>query len=387
MKVIFAADTSFYYFGNDYPGDAAADAAMAEARACFDRTDFSVINLETTFGEKEALTPIPKSGPNQVSAPAFWRYIEALAPDAACLANNHTMDFGEKPLRDTVEGLKERGIRPFGAGENIGEAYAPAVLEKDGHRVAVIGVCENEFGSATETTAGSAGYALGRVTAAVRAAKARGETPVVFFHGGNEYNPFPSPMKKELYRHFVDVGAAAVIAMHTHCPQGYEIYEGAPIVYSMGNFFFPATPYPDRPRNEVWWYGYMSLLSFEGNRVELDIIPYKQGFDGVHLLCGEASARFEEYMRFITAPIGDDELLRRYFDAWSIKQGWLEVVGRLLENEKSGSASVRNFFSCEAHNEVLTREAITRFEGRVEEAEKLIPHITALQEMQILALS
>ena len=30
MKVLFAADTSFYYFGNDYPGDAAADAAMAE---------------------------------------------------------------------------------------------------------------------------------------------------------------------------------------------------------------------------------------------------------------------------------------------------------------------------------------------------------------------
>ena len=267
MKVLFAADTSFYYFGNDYPGDAAADAAMAEVKACFDGADFSVINLETTFGEKENLTPIPKSGPNQVSAPAFWRYIEALSPDAACLANNHTMDFGAKPLRDTVAGLKERGIRPFGAGENIREAYAPAILEKDGHRVAVIGVCENEFGSATESAAGSAGYALGRVTEAVRAAKARGETPVVFFHGGNEYDPFPSPIKKDLYRHFVDLGAAAVIAMHTHCPQGYEIYRGVPIVYSMGNFFFPAPPYPDRPRNEVWWYGYMSLLSVEGDRV------------------------------------------------------------------------------------------------------------------------
>ena len=40
--------------------------------------------------------------------------------------------------------------------------------------------------------------------------------------------------KTELYRHFIDIGAAAVIAMHTHCPQGYEIYNGAPIVYSKG---------------------------------------------------------------------------------------------------------------------------------------------------------
>ena len=67
---------------------------------------------------------------------------------------------------------------------------------------------------------------------------------------------FPSPAKTELYRHFVDLGARAVIAMHTHCPQGYEIYNGCPIIYSMGNFFFPLT----RNRISTWDIGYMTML-------------------------------------------------------------------------------------------------------------------------------
>lgn len=60
----------------------------------------------------------------------------------------------------------------------------------------------------------------------------------------------------ELYRHFIDLGAEAVIAMHTHCPQGYEFYNGKPIVYSMGNFFFPHK----KDKEKSWYHGYMSEL-------------------------------------------------------------------------------------------------------------------------------
>ncbi len=383
MKILFAADVSFHYFGNAYPGDEAALSAMAEAKACFDRADFSVINLETTFGDKKSCTPIPKSGPNQISAPDFRKYIEALAPSAACLANNHAGDFGGAPLLSTMDFLASIGCKPFGAGKSIHEAYLPAKLEKDGTRVALIGVCENEFGSAGEEVAGSAGYSLGRVTAAIKTARSERYTPVIFFHGGNEHHPFPSPMKKELYRHFIDIGAGAVVAMHTHCPQGYEIYEGAPIIYSMGNFYFPAPPYPTKPRYKVWAYGYMSLLAFKKEGIGVETIPYRQDFDGIHILKGEELLRFEKYLRFISLPIGDDALLQKYFDAWCIKQNWLASFVKLSSVEKSDPAAVRNFLSCEAHNEVLKNEALLRFEGRAEEAGALIAEIEALQEMEI----
>lgn len=61
---------------------------------------------------------------------------------------------------------------------------------------------------------------------------------IVIFHGGTEYNPFPSPEQKARYRELIDFGADAVIGMHPHCPQGYERYRNKIIVYSTGNFFF-----------------------------------------------------------------------------------------------------------------------------------------------------
>ena len=49
---------------------------------------------------------------------------------------------------------------------------------------------------------------------------------IVVFHGGNEFNPLPSPDTVDRYRFVCDMGADTVIGGHTHCPQGYEIYEG-----------------------------------------------------------------------------------------------------------------------------------------------------------------
>ena len=384
MKIIFAADTSFHYFGKTYPGDDIAVRAMGAVASRMKRADFSVINLETAFGHAEAHTPIKKSGPNQISLPEFAKYIEVLAPAAASLANNHAGDYGAQPIFDTQRILAEMGIRSFGAGANLEEAYRGAVLEKDGERVCVIGVCENEFGTATEKSAGSAGYSLARVTKVIGEAKENGCACVVFFHGGNEHYAFPSPRKKELYRHFIDIGASAVIAMHTHCPQGYEVYRGAPIVYSMGNFYFPAPTYPDKPRYAVWAYGYMAELSFRDGKASIEeTVPYRQSFDGITLLEGEERAEFERYLSAISAPIADDARLQRYFDAWCVKAKPLNGIVKYDPDTGSATPSVRNLLSCEAHNEALATEARVRFEGRAEEAASLIPDIRALQELQI----
>ena len=383
MKIIFGADTSFHYFGDVYPGDEAALSSMGEVARRMAEADFSVINLESTFGDRTAHTPIAKSGPNQMSLTAFKKYIEVLAPSAACLANNHTGDFGAQPIFDTQKILREMGIQPFGAGADIEEAYRAAILEKDGVKIAMIGACENEFGVATEASAGSAGFSLGRVTAAIRAALESGCLPIVFFHGGNEHYALPSPKKKELYRHFVDLGARAVIAMHTHCPQGHESYRGAPIVYSMGNFFFPAPNYPDRPRYTVWAYGYMSELTLENGTFSLQTVPYKQSFDGVTLLTGEEKAHFDRYLAAISAPIADDAMLRRYFDAWCVKVKALNSLSKYVPADGVVSAGIRNTLSCEAHNEVAQNEARIRFEGDPAAASALIADITTLQALQI----
>ena len=382
MKIAFAADMSFSKF-DTFPGEDAAGVAMAEPAAVLAKADFSIVNLENIIGDENAYKPIIKSGPNLISTEEFFTFIDALSPSAVGLANNHTFDYGKGALDNTLRLLDEHGYPHCGAGETVADAYRPVVFEKDGVRVAIFAVCENEFGTAGVESAGSAGYDLARVTVAIRGARADGCLPIVYFHGGNERYAVPSPGKVSLYRHFIDLGAAAVIAMHTHCPQGYEFYRGAPIVYSMGNFFFPAKW--DMPKS--WDYGYITELDIRADGIALSIVPYTFCFDGVRLLEGEEKAQFMRYMDFLNGIVADEKLVREYFDSWCVISGigcYMEGLERVDDASTVTQAELvrtKNLFSCEAHNELMTNTFKLLYEGRLESAGKYIAAIEALQEM------
>ncbi|MBQ6824242.1 MAG: CapA family protein [Clostridia bacterium] len=370
MKILFASDLSFNYFPALPPSEQTA-ATMAETAKLFGAADFSIINLENIFGDPEAYAPIEKSGPNLISDEGFCAYLDALNPTVVGLANNHAGDYGAGALLYTKDLLEQKGYTVIGAGKSVEEAYRPALLEQGEEQVAVIAVCENEFGCADGDSAGSAGYHLTRVTRAIRDARKVGARPVIYFHGGNEHNPFPSPGKVALYRHFIDLGAAAVIAMHTHCPQGYEWYEGCPIVYSMGNFFFPSEG--ERP---TWGQGYMALWDTVENTLEP--LPYTFDFDHHTPMSGAEKEQFLQYLSALNAPIHRPAELQAYFD------GWCMIAGRnkYLKNLTDGviNARMKNALSCEAHNELLTNTLKILFEGREAEAERRIPEIEKLQK-------
>lgn len=375
MKVLFAADTSFSYLESRPSG-----AVMEQTAAYFKAADFSVINLENIFGKKEEHTPILKAGPNLISDESSVEVIDVLNPTVVGLANNHSRDFGEVPMLQTREFLLQKGYQVIGAGKNLEEAYQPAILEKDGLKVAIIAACENEFGAADAKQAGTAGYQLGMVTKAIFDAKEAGAMPIVYFHGGNEINPLPSPRKKELYRHFIDLGAAAVIAMHTHCPQGYEYYKEAPIIYSMGNFYFPNRAGKDRLKAS-WSVGYMTLLEISAQGCKFELIPYSFDEDYHTVMQGEKKQAFLDYIEEISAPIADDELLQQYFDSWSMMMGpkYFGYLSDSFDLEPPMMARLKNSFSCEAHNELLYNYIKIHFEGRQEQAKEKISQIEQWQ--------
>lgn len=384
MKIVFASDISFNYMG-DFRGKAAAVTAMAEPAAIFARADFSMINLENVLGRKEDGEPIVKSGPNLIAEDSFAEYVHALKPNIVGLANNHAKDYGEGILFHTIQMLTDSDYACIGAGRNIKEAYLPAKVEHDGVRAAIIAVCENEFGIATETESGTAGYSLGCVTEAIHQAIADGCKPIVYFHGGNEWNPFPSPGKVELYRHFIDLGAEAVIGMHTHCPQGYEFYKGKPIVYSMGNFFFPA-----KNRKSIsWFYGYMSELDIEQGSIRLAIHPYRFDYDGVTMLKGSEREEFMLYMEQLNKPIGDVQELQRLFDSWCLTSGYTAELAQFKAEYISDGCSekvkvIKNILCCEAHSELVKNTLRMIFESRLGIAADRVEYIKSLQNMQIV---
>ena len=379
---------SFNYF-EGVPADEKIKEMMKEPAEIFAQSDFSVLNLETVFGERDDDAAIIKDGPNLICDKGFVKFLSALKPTAAGLANNHTGDYGDEPIFNTFKILEDNNILHFGAGKNIDEAYKSVVFEKDGEKVAIIGVCENEFGIADKTTAGAAGLKISLVTKAINEAKQQGQKPIIYFHGGTEYFPFPTPHKKELYRLFIDLGAEAVIAMHTHCPQGYEMYGGKPICYSMGNFYFPSDVLA---RYKSWLFGYMCSLTLENGKWGFEYIPYTFDFEGIRLLKGNEKAHFDKYMQFISAPIDDDDKLQEYFDIWCARsKGRFAYVANLLranmdaisDGKQAEIKQAKNCMSCEAHNELITNVMNMVYFSRIEEAQAKEEFIYTLQNMEI----
>lgn len=392
MKILFGSDMSFNYIG-EYPGDAEARLAMAECADKFKEADFSILNLENILGNREDYVPIHKDGPNLISTEDFVSYIKELNPTVVGIANNHTGDFGAEAIFNTFDILDKNGYPYIGAGANIEEAYKPYIMEKDGIKVGIIAVCENEFGGAKKAAAGSAVYNLTRVQREIDALVEQGIKSVVYFHGGNERNPFPSPGKKELYRHFVDMGASAVVAMHTHCPQGYETYKGAPIIYSMGNLYFPRPTvmkefYEPTAYCPTWNYGYLTELDFKDNEITIKTMPYCFESGSIRLLKDDELAEFNKYFDYITAVIQDDDKLEKFFDAWCIKYCREEDANvhfdeSLIPQMHENVTKRLNDLACEAINEVWRNYFVVCYENRIEEAAGLIEEIELLQKLQL----
>ena len=391
MKLVFAGDIAFNYIKGNYPGKDAVKYALKEVLPVFETADFRMINLENPLCDK-ACEPIPKSGPNLISETSFVEYLKELKIDLAGMANNHTGDYGDTAIIETMKCLDENNISHIGAGANIEEAYKAYRFEKEGIKVSIIACCENEFGVADDENYGVAGFELGRVVNTIKEEKKVSEYVIFNFHGGNEQNPFPSPKKCDLYRHLIDIGADAVIAMHTHCPQGYEIHNGKPIVYSMGNFYFPELNAERKPNEKsAWFFGYISELDVTASGIELKIHPYRfSNADGcLYLLNGESLEKFMAYMEELCAPIADHKRIKDLFNIWSTMAGprysWT-ISFKNTMTEKGGASAVchlRNSFVCEAHSEMLAaftevcyKEQFAEYAARQEE-------ITRYQEINI----
>lgn len=336
-------------------------------------SDLRICNLECPIVDIENLKPIEKTGPNLYSDESMLDFLKCLETDIVTLANNHIGDYGENGIRDTIKKLNENGIFYIGTGENIDAAYESVRVETSGIKLSIISVCENEFGVATSDKAGVAGYSVTRMADKIREEKLVSDHVVVVFHGGNEFNPLPSPGVKERYHFLIDMGASAVIGMHTHCPQGYEYYKEGIIVYSLGNLYFPNNRYKNP--YSTWYLGYVAQLQVSKTDIDFKTVPYR--YSGlrkqiVPLERGDI-ARFQVYLKILNKIIDDDKELQRYFKSWSRHRGREYALRLVWDEEKFDTkrllrqnVEIQNLFRCEAHSELMK----TYFEIIFEEEEE-----------------
>lgn len=162
------------------------------------------------------------------------------------LANNHSVDQGREGLISTICHVRQAGMVPVGAGNNMQEAVQPILLTSSPRKVFLLAsvqmALENypylpQRPSVSQLTVDSLCLSIRRLKL-----QHPGCAVIVSLHWGAEHQTEPIPQQRMQARRLIDAGADALVCHHTHTLQSCETYRGRPIYYSIGNFIF------DQPR-------------------------------------------------------------------------------------------------------------------------------------------
>ena len=199
------------------------------------------INNEFVYSRRGE--PLPTKMWTFCGDPDNVSYLKDLGVDIVGLANNHTFDFGEVSFLDTLETLEKAQIPYVGAGRDIEQAAAPVYLEADGFKIAYVAASRAEYTiytpEAAETEPGILWcYDYTRFLESIKKAAENADYVIALPHWGVEHSTVLEDEQIYGAHALIDAGADAVIGAHPHILQGIEYYEGKPILYSLGNFWF-----------------------------------------------------------------------------------------------------------------------------------------------------
>lgn len=186
--------------------------------------DLTVINLE---GPLVKNCPIIITGFKFCGSATNVKGLVDAGIDAATVANNHSTNFGQEGLSETVNILKANSIKPFGLENNI------EYIAIKGKKVALVGFVElgNNWGGLNNATEVN-------VAKLVSEAKTKADIVITAFHWGVEYTRKPTQNQVSLAQIAVDNGADIVLGNHPHWIQLNEIYKDKFITYAQGNTIF-----------------------------------------------------------------------------------------------------------------------------------------------------
>ncbi len=215
------------------------ESALDPVDSLLNSADISMVNLETAITDRGK--PEPKKYRFRTS-PAALGALAAAGVDVVSMANNHAVDYGADGLTDTLAAQRASPIPVVGIGRDVEQAFAPAVFDVRGTKVAVLGATQvpDRTAAAWAATKKKAGVAVARKPAklvrAVRAAKKASDLVVVYLHYGTERVACPTSEQSQIVDDLVDAGADVVVGSHAHVLLGAGWHEAAYVSYGLGNF-------------------------------------------------------------------------------------------------------------------------------------------------------
>ena len=220
---------------------------LAALRPVLGGADVAVVNLETAITDRGVEQPKIY---HFRTTPQALVTLQQAGVDAVSMANNHAVDYGPDGLTDTLAAQASSPIPVVGIGPDAKRAFAPAVFDVRGTKVAVIASTQvNDYTvhtyPATDTKPGIAGNLDNtRLLAAVRAARAASDVVVVYLHWGSDYTTCPDGAQTSTAAALAKAGADVVVGGHAHRVQGAGWLGRTYVDYGLGNFVWLNTRGP-----------------------------------------------------------------------------------------------------------------------------------------------
>ena len=236
-------------------------AKMDEYRAA----DLSIVNLENPL-TRSTLNNTNQQQKSTVN-PSYVKALTSGGVDLVNLANDHTLGYEQKGLLETIETLKDAGIHSLGAGKTKKEARRPKIIEVKGQKIAYL----NYYDTDIQPTAPSVNVNSrnkDRISSDIQNLREQVDWIIVNYHWGVELSEYPGDWQIDMARMTIDQGADLVVGHHPKVLQGAEIYQGRPIVYSLGNFIFG-----DTSNKESDYETAVLKVSLKPGKMKVELLP------------------------------------------------------------------------------------------------------------------
>lgn len=290
------------------------DCISPELLTHMNNADIMCLNNEFTYSLRGA--PLNGKAYTFRANPERVEILHEMGVDIVKLANNHVYDYGKDALLDTFETLENAGIAYMGAGRNLEQAMQPVYIELDGKTVAFVAASRAEKNKMTpQATEEKPGilrcYDTELFLEVIKEARANADFVLAYVHWGTEYSYDLEEAQLTTGKDYLDAGADVIIGAHSHCLQGMEYYDGKPIIYSLGNYWFNEKTL-DTMLLDLHFYG-----DDEESRLDVKVIPAIQSGYCTNIVTEqEEKERIYSFLEEISVNVTIDE------------------VGQVLESER-----------------------------------------------------
>ncbi len=192
------------------------------------------------------------------------------------VANNHVMQHGEAAYNEMLENIRAFSSECFGADKKRHHTFL-----HQGKNITIIG-----FNQRPENFCKAPLYwAMPEYSEIAKEYDCISDSDfkIAYIHWGNEFMNYPYNDQRQFAHYLIDLGFDLIVGMHPHVMQGFEIYKGKHIFYSLGNCVFNMAWEPtkyaimlsvdlseDIPQVD---YNYLKLVNYFPQVVEENDVP------------------------------------------------------------------------------------------------------------------